>query len=111
MGHEESDALAIRARFGQTFDLIAEKMKLAAEAEDHRIASLEAERHGLIETVPTKPIGTAWQKTERGITLFLQWRYYDQSRPFSMHKDMNILSLELREDGAILRQAEERYED
>jgi hypothetical protein len=102
---------ATRARFETIFDTIASAMKTAAKEENHLIASSEAERYGLAGTAPTKHIGEAWQMVEKGLTLWFQWRYYDQSRPFSMQKDMNILSLELREGDMVLRRAEERFED
>ena len=86
-------------------------MKVAAKEENHLIASSEAERYGLASTAPSKPVGEAWQMIENGLTLWYQWRYYDQSRPFSIQKDMNILSLELREGNTVLRRAEERFED
>jgi len=36
---------------------------------------------------------------------------YDQSNSFRIQKDMNILSLELREGNTILMTAQENYED
>lgn len=93
------------------FETIAQAMKVAAKEEDYSIASVEAERFGMTETEPTKPIGTAWQTIENGITLWFQWRYYDQSKAFSIQKDRNILSLELREDGKVVRKAQEEFED
>jgi hypothetical protein len=95
----------------RAFESIAEAMREAARNEDYGIASSEAERCGLAEAAATKRPGTAWQKTYKDLTLWFQWRYYDQSHPFSIQKDINVLSLELRDGNKILRQAEERYED
>jgi hypothetical protein len=93
------------------FETIAAAMKTGATAADYLIASVEAEQLGFVKTEASKPIGNAWQTTDNGLTLWFQWRYYDQSRPFSMQKDMNILSLELREGDKVLRSAQERFED
>jgi hypothetical protein len=100
-----------RNRFDKMFDAIAAAMKEAAKEENHSVASEVAEQFGFVKVPPTKPIGSAWQTVESGFTVWFQWRYYDQSRPFSMQKDMNILSLELREGDKVLRRAEERFED
>jgi hypothetical protein len=105
------DIIETRIRLEQEFQIIAEAMKKAVIETNHSFASEEAVRFHMTETAPSKPIGTAWQKIENGRTLRLQWRYYDQSRPFSVQKDMNILSLELREGDQILKQTEERFED
>ena len=111
MAEAEKDASAVRIDFERAFESIAEAMKHAAREEDYQIASSEAERSGLTEKPADKRPGTAWEKTDQGMTLWFQWRYYDQSRPFSIQKDVNILSLQLREGSKILREAEERYED
>jgi hypothetical protein len=100
-----------RDRFEKIFDTIGTAMKTAAKEENHLFAADEARRFGLVSTVPSRGPGEAWQIVENGFTLWFQWRYYDQSRPFSMQKDMNILSLELREGDKVLRRAEERFED
>ena len=100
-----------RDRFEKIFDTIGTAMKTAAKEENHLFAADEAKRFGLVSTVPSRGPGEAWQIVEDGFTLWFQWRYYDQSRPFSIQKDMNILSLELREGDKVLRRAEERFED
>ena len=105
-----SDAATL-ARFHQIFDNLADKMKPAAESENHWIVANEAVRIGFTEVSPSRPPGQAWQVTEGGFTVWFQWRYYDQSSPFSPQKDMNILSLELRQEGQVLRGIEERFED
>jgi|SRR5579872_3632256 len=92
MAETNQDAAATRGCFEAMFDTIAAAMKVAAERTDYSIASNEAVRFGLTETEPIKPIGTAWQKMENGFTLWFQWRYYDQSKAFSIQKDMNILN-------------------
>jgi hypothetical protein len=111
MAEINEDASATRTRLGQIFETVAISMKTSAEEENYLTASEVAERLGLVTTPPSKPIGHAWQTIENGYTLWFQWRYYDQSRPFSIQKDMTILSLELREGDKGLRRAEERYED
>jgi len=105
------DPGATRTRFEEMFETIAAAMKSAAKEADHSIAASEVERFGFTKTAPTKQIGEAWQTTENGFTLWFQWRYYDQSKLFSVQKDMNIMSLELREGGNAVRKAEERFED
>ena len=84
--HEEADST--RARFDQIFEAIAVAMKKAANEADHSIASLEAERFGLTKTVPSKPVGTAWQTLASGLTIWFQWRYYDQSQAFSVQNGL-----------------------
>jgi hypothetical protein len=105
------DIAATRARLEKEFQVLAEAMKKAASEENHQVAADEAVKFQMAETAPTRVPGSAWQKTEIGLTLWFQWRYYDQSRPFSIQKDMNILSLELREGDKVLKHAEERFED
>jgi hypothetical protein len=111
MPEPNDNVAATRERFEEMFGTIAAAMKTAAKEADSSIASSEAERLGFIEEAPSKPIGTAWRTTENGLTLWFQSRYYDQSKAFSIQKDMNILSLELREGGRILREAQESFED
>jgi hypothetical protein len=111
MAETAENVRVTRARFEQIFESISFAMKAAAEQENRSIASSEAERFGLLSTVPSRPPGEAWQTTKSGLTVWFQWRYYDQSGPFSLQKDMNILSLELREGDNVVRRAEERFED
>jgi hypothetical protein len=111
MAETSEDFGGTRIRFEYMFEALATAMKTAANEENHLIASSEAERFGLESTAPSKPIGEAWQTTENGFTLWFQWRYYDQSAPFSIQKDMNILSVELRQGDKVLRRVEERFED
>jgi hypothetical protein len=111
MAAANEDVEAIRTRFEEMFDAIAAAIEVAAGKEDHSIASSVAERFGLIETASSAPTGTAWQTMASGFTLWFQWRYYDQSNSFSVHKDMNILSLELRDGDKTCRQAQQRFED
>jgi hypothetical protein len=94
------------------FEAIAEAMKHAARDCSASIASAEAERHGLLEQGDGKPSQLhVWERSQGGTTLRFQWRWYDQSKAFSIQPDMNILSLELRKADALLRNTEERYED
>lgn len=99
------------SRFHQIFDTLADKMKTAAENENHWIVANEALPFGFTEVSPSRPPGQAWQLTEDGFAIWFQWRYYDQSSPFSPQKDMNVMSLELREGDKVLRGVEERFED
>src|SRR5215472_9803122 len=101
----ETDSVgATRERFEEMFEAIAAAMKIAAEKEDRGIASSEAVRFGMTEVPPRKPIGTAWEIAEGGLKLWFQWRYYDPSHAFSVQKDINILSLELREGDKVIRE-------
>jgi hypothetical protein len=98
--------------FEAAFLSISAAMGEAAKATHSRDASAEAERWGLKEQ-PCRPFTTSreWRRSEGSRMLVFRFRFYDQSRPFSIRPDMNILSLELTENGAMLRTAEERYED
>jgi uncharacterized protein YcfL len=98
--------------FERAFEAIAEAMMQAAKERSIFIASSEAERHGLSEQGDGKPSQTTvWEKTHQGRTLRFRWHWYDQSRPFSIQPDMNIMSLELREGDNVLQKTEKRYED
>jgi hypothetical protein len=108
---EDEEVSAARTHLERAFEHIAEAMKQAARQRNYQIASSEAEHCGLVETPVTKVLVTAWQRTDRDLALRFRWRYYDQSGPFSIQKDMNVLSLELRHGNEVLRQTEERYED
>ena len=99
------------ARLQGEFEVLEEALKRAKVEENHWEAAKVAVGFNMVEIRPTKGPGTAGQKDEQGYTLWFQWRYYDQSRPFSLQKDMNILSLELRDGDKVLRRAEERFED
>jgi hypothetical protein len=111
MAENEGEVSDTRIHLERAFEYIAEAMKQAARQGDYQIASSEAERQGLVKTSVDKLSGTVWQGTDQDFILRCQWRYYDQSRPFLIQKDMNVLSLELRDGNRILRQADERYED
>jgi len=102
---------ATLARLELEFQLLAEAMKNAAAEENHHVVADEAVKLHMDPTAPSRGPSSAWQKIENGLALWFQWRYYDQSHPFSIQKDMNILSLELREGEKVLKRAEERFED
>ena len=110
MAEGSDDTGATRARLEQMFEAIAKAMESAASKANHSVASSVAEGLGLKE-VPYKSTGAAWEATESGLTLRLEWHYFDQSHSFRVQKDMNILSLELREDDNTIRKSEERFED
>ena len=99
-----------RSRFGEMFDAIALAIVEAAGKADHSVAASVAEGLGLKE-VPYKSTGAAWESKEDGLTLRFEWHYFDQSHSFRVEKDMNILSLDLREGDKVLRKAQERFED
>lgn len=111
MSEIKEDTGATRARFEEMFTAMARAMEVAASKSDHSEAASVAEGLGLKETSPSASTGATWQTTENGLTLWFQWRYYDQSHSFRVQRDMNILSLELREGEKIVRQAQERFED
>jgi uncharacterized protein YcfL len=98
--------------FERAFEAIAEAMVQSAEQRSTATASSEAERHGLVEQGDGAPSQTTvWQRTDQDLTLWFRWHWYDQSAPFSIQPDMNVLSLELRQGDTVLRQAEQRYLD
>ena len=111
MAETSRDISGTLAHFDNVFETLAIALKTSAREANHVTASSEAERFGLVSAAPSRPPGEAWQTTENGFTLRFQWRYYDQSGPFSLQKDMNILSLDLCEGDRVLRQVEERFED
>lgn len=94
------------------FDEIASAMIIAAN--QCNVSAVEAvlKHHGFIQLGDGKPSQiTDWEKTVDGKTLWFRWRWYDQSKVFSIQPDMNILSLELRSGASVLRRTEQRYED
>ncbi|WMT78431.1 hypothetical protein [Bradyrhizobium sp. Ash2021] len=98
--------------FEDAFEAIASAMVRAAKECSASMASAEAERHGLRELGDGKPSQIhVWERSESDTMLRFQWRWYDQSKTFSIQPDMNILSLELRQANAVLQKAEERFED
>lgn len=102
----------MREMLEPAFDLVASAMKRAATARSVSIASLEAERNGLVELGDGKPSQLYdWERKEGAWTLTFRWRWYDQSKAFSIQPDMNIMTLQLMEGEVTVRKAEERYED
>ena len=98
--------------FDVVFQAIAQALKTAAEQRSVTPAQGAAELLGLKEQGDGKPSQTrVWEKTEAGVSLWLQWHWYDQSHPFSIQPDMNKLKLEMRQGSAVLRQAEASFED
>jgi hypothetical protein len=84
----------------------------AAKEKSAGTAAAVAERYGLIERGDGKPSQhTIWEREEGPEILRFEWRWYDQSRAFSIQPDMNILSLALLREGRVLRRVEHRYED
>ena len=100
--------------FDAAFQSIKEAMAIAAKATDSRLASAEAERLGLIEKRDRSRVTTKWEwrRIEGNRTLVFRWRSYDETKPFSpILADINVLSLELTEDGKVMRASEQRFED
>lgn len=96
----------------RAFDAIAAVLKQSAEEKKFALAASAAEQHGLVDQGDGTPSQKAvWEKSSGNLTLQFIWRWYDQSHPFSIRPDMNILLVELKENGRTIRQAEERYED
>lgn len=84
----------------------------AAEEKSAGAAAAAAQRYGLIERGDGKPSQhTIWEREEGTEILRFEWRWYDQSKAFSIQPDMNILALTLLSEGRVLRSVEHRYED
>jgi hypothetical protein len=95
-----------------SFDQIAAVLVQSAKQRSASVASLVAERCGLVELGDVKPSQTSvWELRDGDRSLRFQWRWYDPSQAFSIRPDINILTLELRRGDQVLRRAEERYED
>jgi hypothetical protein len=98
--------------FDVVFEAITQALKTAAEQRSVTPAQGAAELLGLKEQGDGKPSQThVWEKTEGGVSLWLQWHWYDQSHPFSIQPDMNKLKLEMRQGSTVLRRAEVGFED
>ena len=98
--------------FDEAYEAIAAAMVDAAKQQCVDIAMGIATRCGLIEIGDGEPSQlTVWERKEGGETLRFEWRWYDQSKPFSLQPDMNILTLSLLQDGKATRSVEHRYED
>ena len=96
----------------RSFDAIAAVLQQSAQDKSCAIAANEAERQGLVQQGDETPSQkTIWEKTSGSLTLQFTWRWYDQSKAFSIRPDMNILLVELIESGRTIRQAKEGYED
>jgi hypothetical protein len=90
-----------RARFEELFEIIAAAMTAAAKEADHSIAASEVERFGFTKTAPTKPLGEAWQTTEKWPHPLVSMAVLRPVEDLLVQKDMNIMSLELREGGNV----------
>jgi hypothetical protein len=79
------------------------------------IAVSEAERQGLAKQGPAAEAETYQDKIRKktlgDVTLEFKWHCYDPSHAYRAFPDVNVLSLELRQGGKVLRRAERRYED
>jgi hypothetical protein len=94
------------------FQDIASALADAAKEKSAAAAAAAAERCGLIELGHGKPSQhTTWERRDGDEILRFEWRWYDQSKPFSIQPDMNILGLTLLRAGQTVRSVEHRYED
>ncbi len=94
------------------FDRIAHSLPQAARERSAGLASHAAKQEGLIELGDGSPSQHhIWERRDGEIALRFEWRWYDQSKAFSIQPDMNILSIELRQGDSLLKGASDRYED
>jgi len=102
----------VKIDLDKAFEAIELAMQQAAAQYSVTAASVEAQRQGLVELGDGKPSQiTVWELRAEDRTLRFRYRWYDQSRAFSIQPDMNVLSLELSQEDKILRSSERRYED
>ena len=98
--------------FDEAYEAIATAMVKAAKQRCVDIAMAIATQCGLIELGDGEPSQhTIWERQKGSETLRFEWRWYDQSKPFSIQPDMNILALALLRDGKAIRSVEHRFED
>jgi hypothetical protein len=105
MAIEESRPELLR-EFENAFEAIAQTLSTVAAQRSVVPAQCAAELLGLKEQGDGRPSQThVWERTEGGLSLLLQWHWFDQSHPFSIQPDMNKLKLEMRQGSAVLRRA------
>lgn len=101
----------------EAFELIAKAIEVSEQQRSSSHAEATAVSCGLVKCLepeegkPNFSPRWGWEKQIGSRTIYYQWRFYDQSKPFSIRPDMNIITVELREDGKIVRHAEGRFED
>ena len=94
------------------FDIIAPALEAAAKEKSAGAAAAVAERCGVVELGDGKPSQhMIWERADGEAVLRFEWRWYDQSKTFSIQPDMNILALTMRQDGKDERRIEHRCED
>lgn len=94
------------------FEIIASAVVPAAKEKSAGAAVAAAERCGLVELGDGKPSQhTIWERQDGDETLRFEWRWYDQSKTFSIQPDMNILTVTLFLAANVVRNVEHRYED
>jgi hypothetical protein len=102
----------VQSELELAYDQIGRAMVDSAKDRSSGAACAEAERLGLTDIGNGKASQKhIWERQEGKQVLRFMWRWYDQSRPFSIQPDMNIMSVELSEGAALLRSCEERFED
>lgn len=100
------------ASLTDAFESLAAALVDAAKEKSAGVGAAAAKRCGLVELGDGKPSQhTIWERQEGRETLRFEWRWYDQSKAFSIQPDMNILALALLRDDKVLRYVEHRYED
>ena len=111
MQNGESSTLLLR-EFEVAFGAIETALHESAQLCSLSHAEAVAVSLGLVKQGDDKPSARhVWERRDGDLTLWFQWRWYDQSHPFSIQPDMNKLKLELRRGTAVLRSAESSYED
>lgn len=94
------------------FDQLAATLDQAVRERSFAVTSSLAERLGLRELGDGRPSQVhVWERREGESALRFEWRWRDQSRPFSIQPDVNHLTLTLSVGGQTVRSASGRYED
>lgn len=94
------------------YDCLAASLPDAAEQKSFAVTSGLAEAGGLRDESEGRPSQHhTWSRTDGDTTLQFEWYWRDQSRPFSIQPDLNVLTVSLRRGDSVLRSASARYED
>lgn len=97
--------------FEDAFQWIRAAIVRARTMADEVEAVVEAERFGLVEH-PCEGAQREWRRSHGHQTIVFRYRFYDPTPPFSPNlPDVHVMSVEVTEDGKVVRKAEERYED
>lgn len=93
------------------FERISLAMDRAVIEKSLSLAQAEAEHCGLSEVPPKNGQSHRWEFTDGTLVLALDWRWYDQSKSFSIRPDMNVMVLTISDGDQVIRRIEKRYED